>query len=56
VSHNSTLKFSKKAEEALRSYHWPGNIREMINVFELCMALSDGAMVDLGELPDQFQK
>ncbi len=56
VSHNSTLKFSKEAEEALRSYHWPGNIREMINVFELCMALSDGAMVDLGELPDQFQK
>jgi transcriptional regulator of acetoin/glycerol metabolism len=56
VSHNSTLKFSKKAGEALRSYHWPGNIREMINVFELCMALSDGAMVDLGELPDQFQK
>ena len=56
VSHNSTLKFSKEAEEALRSYNWPGNIREMINVFELCMALSDGAMVDLGELPDQFQK
>jgi len=54
VSQNSTLKFSKKAEEALRSYHWPGNIREMINVFELCMALSDGGMVDLEELPDQI--
>ena len=54
VSHYATLKFSKKAEEALRSYHWPGNIREMINVFELCMALSDGGMVDLEELPDQI--
>ena len=54
VSQNSTLKFSKKAEEALLAYHWPGNIREMINVFELCMALSDGGMVDLGELPDQI--
>ena len=54
VSHNSTLKFSKKAEEALRSYHWPGNIREMINVFELCMALSDGGLVELEELPEQI--
>ena len=54
VSHNSTLKFSNKAEEALRSYHWPGNIRETINVFELCMALSDGGLVELEELPDQI--
>ena len=54
VSHYATLKFSKKAEEALRSYHWPGNIREMINVFELCMALSDGETVELEELPEQI--
>ena len=54
VSQNATLKFSKKAEEALRSYHWPGNIREMINVFELCMALSDGGTVELEELPEQI--
>ena len=54
VSHYATLKFSKKAEEALRSYHWPGNIREMINVFELCMALSDGGTVELEELPEQI--
>ena len=54
VSHYAALKFSKKAEEALRSYHWPGNIREMINVFELCMALSDGGTVELEELPEQI--
>jgi len=26
----------------------------MINVFELCVAMSDGNVVELGDLPDQF--
>ncbi len=54
VSRDFQLKFSKDAEAALRAYSWPGNIREMINVFELCTALSDGAVVQKDELPEQL--
>ena len=55
VSPDFPLPFSKEADLALRSYAWPGNVREMINVFELCLALREGDMVELGDLPDQFQ-
>ena len=54
VSQDFPLKFTKEAETALWKYPWPGNIREMINVFELCVAMSDGNLVELGDLPDQF--
>ena len=54
VSQDFPLKFTKEAETALWKYPWPGNIREMINVFELCVAMSDGNVVELGDLPDQF--
>ena len=54
VSQDFPLKFTKEAETTLWKYPWPGNIREMINVFELCVAMSDGNVVELGDLPDQF--
>jgi two-component system, NtrC family, response regulator len=34
--------FSEKAKEALQSYQWPGNIRELISVIERAAILSDG--------------
>ncbi len=55
VSPDFPLSFSKDADLALRTYSWPGNVREMINVFELCLALRDGDKVKLKDLPDQFQ-
>jgi transcriptional regulator of acetoin/glycerol metabolism len=55
VSDGTPMHFSRPAEEALMSYDWPGNIREMISVFELCMALCTGSMVDLDDLPDQIK-
>ena len=54
VSQDFPLKFTQEAETALWKYPWPGNIREMINVFELCVAMSDGNLVELVDLPDQF--
>ena len=54
VSQDFPLKFTKEAETTLWKYPSPGNIREMINVFELCVAMSDGNVVELGDLPDQF--
>lgn len=55
ISQDFPLKFTKDAEAALWTHSWPGNIREMINVFELCFALSDGDEVELDDLPDQFR-
>jgi len=35
-------KISKKTLELLQTYHWPGNIRELQNVIERAVILSDG--------------
>lgn len=37
--------------EALLRYHWPGNIRELQNVFEAMFALSEGECIDDSLLP-----
>ena len=55
VSKDFQLKFTKEAEASLLNYSWPGNIREMINVLELCVALSDGNVVELADLPDHVK-
>ena len=49
---------SDKAMEALVSYHWPGNIRELENVIERSVLFcEDGARVEPADLPkDVFVK
>lgn len=37
--------------EALASYHWPGNIRELQNVMERVMTLADEEILSLHDLP-----
>ncbi|MEM5340512.1 sigma-54-dependent Fis family transcriptional regulator [Paraburkholderia azotifigens] len=37
--------------QALLSYRWPGNIRELQNAFEVMFALSEGDVIDLSLLP-----
>lgn len=54
VGQDSPLRFSKDAKRILCAYHWPGNIREMINVLELCLALSDDGVVKTADLPDHM--
>ena len=36
-------------------YEWPGNIRELRNTVERCVALCNSATVDLSDLPDPIQ-
>ena len=40
-----------RAMEALMSYHWPGNIRELRNVVERAMLFCDDPAIDLAHLP-----
>ena len=54
VAQDAPLKFSNEAQTALLTYDWPGNIREMISVLEVCLALREGTMVELADLPEQF--
>ena len=55
VSNEIPLKFSDEALQLLCAYSWPGNIREMINVFELCLALCDDTVVGVADLPDHIK-
>jgi DNA-binding NtrC family response regulator len=39
------------AMKALMQYEWPGNVRELENCVERAVALGNGQVIDLGDLP-----
>lgn len=43
--------FSKEAMQQMLSYEWPGNIRELVNVLEEVLTLTDGTRISAGDLP-----
>ncbi len=43
--------FSPEAEQVLRLYHWPGNVRQLQNVVRNIVVLHDGETVHPGMLP-----
>jgi len=47
--------FSPGAVELLASYEWPGNIRELENVVQRAVALSEVDRIDAAELPDRIR-
>jgi two-component system response regulator AtoC len=40
--------------KALMNYDWPGNVRELENCVERAVALGDGTLIDLGDLPNSI--
>jgi two-component system, NtrC family, response regulator AtoC len=46
---------SPDAAAAMRSYHWPGNIRELRNIIERVMILEEGPTIELENLPANIQ-
>jgi DNA-binding NtrC family response regulator len=49
------LTIAPQAMRALQVYYWPGNIRELRNVIERAVALSDGPILRVENLPEMFQ-
>tara|TARA_R110002072_G_scaffold284006_1_gene447814 strand:+ start:31106 stop:32575 length:1470 start_codon:yes stop_codon:yes gene_type:complete len=44
--------FSESALRWMKSYSWPGNIRELRNVIERSIALSKGNLIEASDLPE----
>jgi len=49
------LTIAPEALRALEAHSWPGNIRELRNVIERAVALSDGPSIQIEDLPDTFR-
>jgi len=47
----SELHTTTAAMTALMQYDWPGNVRELENCVERAVALGNGQIIDLGDLP-----
>ena len=45
---------NKEVQKRLQSYHWPGNIRELKNVIERLVIMSEGDTLDIKQLPADF--
>jgi two-component system response regulator AtoC len=45
------LRVSSSAMKALMNYEWPGNVRELENCVERAVALGNGTLIDLSDLP-----
>jgi two-component system response regulator HydG len=48
------LGFSKAARQALQTYDWPGNIRELRNAVERMVVLDSDGQLDVDDLPDEI--
>ncbi|MGA2346105.1 MAG: sigma-54 dependent transcriptional regulator [Candidatus Sulfotelmatobacter sp.] len=47
----SELHVTSAAMKAMMQYDWPGNVRELENCVERAVALGNGQIIDLGDLP-----
>ncbi len=48
---NEIRGFSSAARRALEAYQYPGNVRELENIIERAVTLSDGPLIDVQDLP-----
>ena len=45
---------SEEARQALESHHWPGNVRQLINVIERATILAHDGRIELEDLPNEI--
>ena len=46
---------TRQAERRLLDYSYPGNVRELSNIIEYAIVMSDGDMIDVNHLPENLQ-
>jgi transcriptional regulator with PAS, ATPase and Fis domain len=52
----ASKKISQSAQTLLQDYSWPGNIRELRNVVESAVLVSDGEYITISDLPMHLQQ
>ena len=52
----TVVSFSPEAVESLTNYAFPGNVRELLNIVERCVALTDSGVVQPADLPGHVTK
>lgn len=52
---SSVRSVSEEAMRCLLSYSWPGNVRELENAIEHALALGEGSIVEVSDLPSALQ-
>jgi two-component system, NtrC family, response regulator HydG len=52
--HKEVLGFTKAARQALITYDWPGNIRQLRNTVERMIVLDSDSQLDVDDLPDEI--
>uniref|UniRef100_A0A7C3Z807 Sigma-54-dependent Fis family transcriptional regulator n=1 Tax=Desulfobacca acetoxidans TaxID=60893 RepID=A0A7C3Z807_9BACT len=55
-NNRAIMGIAPEAMAALKSYYWPGNVRELQNVVERAVALCQGNMIELADLPDEVRR
>ena len=49
-------RLTNAAMETLLSYDWPGNVRQLMNICERMLVMSDGELIDIPDLPQNLVK
>lgn len=52
--HKKSTEFTPDAMELLKMYQWPGNIRELRNVIERIVNVSESKRIDINDIPDDI--
>ncbi len=47
---------NNEAFEVLRSYRWPGNVRQLRNVIQRALIVSSGALIEADDLPPEIRR
>ena len=52
--HRDALQITDYARHALMEYHWPGNIRDLVNTLERAVVLARDNLICTEDLPDRL--